>query len=524
MGPLRFSVYVLLLAQLHPSHSHQSLRCLNDYINNITCVWESGGVPPAAVCTLHGVSVGLWETTYSKCELKPLNKQDPSLRGCHLVFETKQFHGKSKIPIHVNCENVTDPVAQIQHYEPRLHIKMNPPGKPNITNYTISWSPGHPFSDILPDYAFQLQFKQKDQRWEDVDPVTILDKRTQEQLNEEALEKGKSYQVRVRVGVPPQDESYKGEWSHWGPTTSWRSEVGRELTREVTRPPADTMKEKERMLIVCGAVLLVFLVAISITLPIRLWVNKANCKPVPNPSKYFEVLNSIHGGNFQKWLSPVFSAQSFDVLQYSDNISHVEVFSAKDTSALFRKESAPASQPQGVSGQSPSFSNLSYFCSSYPYKVEMHPVCSGDQPAEGAAEEEGKDRPGVTSAGSIQMGSSYESLQTLIDRRGEPIHPDSGIGVGSEDQEDTEDEGEVVRKGTAIHSDPTAFLPFLCPFGKSPFHDPFPQHPSAFPHFPFPLPNKGAGRLVQPCSDEYMPVKEICSSSAGKCSEENTSK
>uniref|UniRef100_A0A0E9WSC7 Fibronectin type-III domain-containing protein n=1 Tax=Anguilla anguilla TaxID=7936 RepID=A0A0E9WSC7_ANGAN len=143
----------------------------------------------------------------------------------------------TKIPIHVNCENVTDPVAQIQHYEPRLHIKMNPPGKPNITNYTISWSPGHPFSDILPDYAFQLQFKQKDQRWEDVDPVTILNEKTQEQLNEEALEKGKSYQVRVRVGVPPQDEGYKGEWSHWSPTTSWRSEVGRELTRgKVTAP------------------------------------------------------------------------------------------------------------------------------------------------------------------------------------------------------------------------------------------------------------------------------------------------
>ncbi|KAJ8363228.1 hypothetical protein SKAU_G00120590 [Synaphobranchus kaupii] len=493
MGPLWFPLYLLLLTQPRPSHTHQSLRCLNDYINNITCVWNSTGVPPDTACTLHGQiagSVPMKET----CELEPLNMQNPNLRGCNIVFVgrvRREFNSRSKIQIHVNCDNVTE--ARTNDYRPRLHIKMNPPGTPDISNYTISWSPGLPLSDMLTDKCiYQLQYKQEDQHWKDIEH--ILDKKVE--LNDEVLEKGKSYQVRVRVGVSTRHE---GEWSHWSAITSWRSEVGREPLQpgEVIGQPADKW-----LMIAFGAALLVLLAAISITLPIRYnWVSK-----VPNPSKYFDVLNSTHGGNFQTWLSPVFSAQSFDVLQYSDDISRVEIFNAKDTNAPFEKEKATVSEQQDVSGQSPSFSNLSY----------LFPVWSGDRPTEGAAEER-KGGAGGTGGGSITMDSSYECLQKLMDRRREPVHPDSGIGEGSEDQNteaEEDEEGEHTWTETAVRSDPSASLPFLCPLGQSPFQAPFLQHLTAFPDFPFPLANKGERQLVEPCSDGYMSAKEIQNSSS----------
>lgn len=195
----------------------------------------------------------------------------------------------------------------------------------------------------------------------------------------------------------------------------------------------------------------------------------------------------------------MFSAQAFDVLQ-DPKVSPVEVFSQESSVALSWKEDAAAPEERYAGAQSSSFSNFSYFYSSYP-----HLVAAG-----GAAEQGASIAPG-----SIRMVSSYEGLQKLVAQRADPAVPDSGIGVGSDDHDTEDDEGGSEaedewndrQEQKAMPSDPSAFPPFLLPLGKSPFHPPFPQHLSAFPHFPFPLPNTGTGDPIEPCSDEYMPVK-----------------
>ncbi|KAJ8283619.1 hypothetical protein COCON_G00024690 [Conger conger] len=526
MVPLWFPLFLLFLSPLHSSHTHQDLRCLNDYINKVTCVWDSRGTLPDTVCILHGTFGKSPRLRKESCDLKPLNEQNPALRGCPLVFTKRKIGLYSTIELHVSCENMTSPVAQIQDYKALQHIRLNPPDALNVTNYTISWD--RTSQEGISHLKFQLQFKQEEQSWEDVNVKTVViqDQMKQLQLPHEDLEVGRSYQVRVRVDVHPKSKGYASEWSRWSPVKTWRSEVGREPPQ-----PTGTMdypKRVEKWLIGCGAALLVVLVALSMTFPIRyIRVDKAILKPVPTPAKYFDVLNSTHGGNFQKWLGPVMPAQYFDVPQHSV-VSQVDLISAEDSTALFRKEGGTAPEEQDVSGQSPSFSNLSYFYSSYPRQVDtLPPACSSGQPAQGPAEP-GKDgRAEVARAGSIRIVSSYECLQKLIARRGQPMHQDSGISVGSEDQDtgddegdgEAEDEGDDVQNDAVLPSDPSVFHPFLFPFGKSPFQEPYPQHLSAFPHFPFPLPHTGAGGLIEPCSDEYMPVKNIHSSSPDKSPE-----
>ncbi|KAJ8263895.1 hypothetical protein GJAV_G00142820 [Gymnothorax javanicus] len=522
MGPLWCLLYLLPFSPILPCYTQQSLRCLNDFINNVTCVWDSRGVSPDAVCTLRGVYPNKRKPLIGvkgKCELKPLNERDPAMRGCHFVFEKRKFGYGTKIQINVNCENVTNHELPMMDFKPCLNIKMNPPGTPTISNYTISWSPGEPFSELLHDtsgYIFQLQYKQEGQLWQDVDLTNIMDKTTQTQLSEEYLEKGVRYQVRVRVRVDPDNSDYEGEWSSWSPITSWRSEVGREppSTGDIKRP-ADVGMERQ-MMIGCGAALLVLLVAVSLTIPMRkMRVYNTSPKPVPNPSKYFDVLNSIHGGNLQKWLNPAFSSQFFDIIQYSEDISRLEVFSAGEDAALCRRDMATAGKVLDTIAPSPCFCNLSYFYPSYPGEQSTLPLCSHSQPAEGAVEQESDSRALTTS--STLVVPSYKCLQTLLDGQGEPEHPDSGIGVGSEDQ-DSEDEGEdraedgVWKSASDIHSDSSAFLPFLLPKGRSTFHAAFPQHLPGFPPFPsslFPLPNPGEGGLLEPCDDGYKPVTEI---------------
>lgn len=337
---------------------------------------------------------------------------------------------------------------------------------------------------------------------------------TQIQLSEEYLEKGVRYQVRVRVGVIPGD--YEGEWSSWSSVTSWTSEVGREppLTGGIKRP-ADVGMERQ-MMIGFGAALLVLLVAVSVTIPMRkMRVYTSSSKPVPNPSKCFDVLHSIHGGNIQKWLNPHFSPPFFDIIQYSEDISRVEVFSAGEDAALCGRHIATAGKVQDTSAPSPCFCNLSYFYPSYPGEQSTQPLCSHSQPAEGAVEQEGDAR-GLPTSSTVVV-PSYKSLQTLLDGQGEPEHPDSGIGVGSEDQ-DSEDEGEdraedgLWKSTSDIHSDSSPFFPFLLPKGRSTFQPTFPPHLPGFPLFPsslFPLPNPGEGGLLEPCDDGYKPVTEI---------------
>ncbi|KAJ8406711.1 hypothetical protein AAFF_G00296270 [Aldrovandia affinis] len=404
---------LLLLAQLQPSHTHQKLSCLNDYINNLTCVWDSKGVPPDTACTLHGVHHG----RSSECKLKPLDSQNQARRGCHLFFVKRSFSSYSVLPLQVNCENRT--VDQINDYKPYLHVKLNPPGMPTIDNYNISWSPSSPFSKMV-EYTFQAQFKQNEQQWEQGVELTRCAQPYFE-LNDGLLVKGERYQVRVRVGVLP-ESIYKGEWSLWSPVASWRSEVGKERTREVTG------QLTQGLVIGCIAGLLVLLGVISILATHRC-VHVASCKAVPDPSKYFDALITVHSGNFQKWLSPMFATESFDVIQRPENISPVRVSSMKDTDSLFRKESATAPEQLDSSGQSSSFSNIGYFCSSYPYEIERCPVYFSYQPEKGTAKE-GKDGAGVVDGnGPIETCSSYECLQKLINCHRKQKDPDSGFDM-----------------------------------------------------------------------------------------------
>uniref|UniRef100_A0A3B3RM09 Fibronectin type-III domain-containing protein n=1 Tax=Paramormyrops kingsleyae TaxID=1676925 RepID=A0A3B3RM09_9TELE len=162
------------------------LRCLNDLINNITCVWNSTARKPDTACTLHG-------------------------------FYQRQHKS----------------VSLLGHSE----IKMHPPALHTFTNATIAWSPGFPLSEYIFSYYFQLQFKRSDQIWENAESVNVRDMRTSVEISEEKLEKGVVYDFRVRALVDR--ERFSGEWSDWSPVSSWRSTAG----VSPTEPPGTAVQE-----------------------------------------------------------------------------------------------------------------------------------------------------------------------------------------------------------------------------------------------------------------------------------------
>ncbi|KAK7939433.1 hypothetical protein WMY93_002759 [Mugilogobius chulae] len=308
---------------------------------------------------------------------------------------------------------------------------MHPPSTPNVSSTVnttqISWSLGSPWQKKLKKFDFDVQIKQTHQSWDEVKSQRTKD---QKMIIWQKL-KG-HLQVRVRVKCV----DYKGgHWSDWSPIRSWAAEETMEKTQD--QAPA-----QQSVLVFLPLALGLGLSFVSVLTFYRFCVRKRLLKEktVPNPSKYFCTLHSVHGGNFKNWLNPV--SMSF-VSRPCEDICTVEVCDSWDA--------APSSSPCSSSAliHSPSagnplsscssscFSNMDYFMSSSnssstqtgtgPY---FNSVQFGYQ---GNAQTGSSPRKlHLSLCPSFISSSVYKSLQR------EPQSPDSGFGVGRYEEQDVE--------------------------------------------------------------------------------------
>ncbi|XP_018598509.2 interleukin-2 receptor subunit beta-like [Scleropages formosus] len=481
---------LLLLLQSQLSTCTQSLTCVNDYINNITCVWNSSKTQPGVPCTLSGTKAEKTRT----CALKPLHGANGILQRCHLVFEQNSFIALDKIPLSVKCGNST--VAVWKDYMPSNNIKMHPPNKIVVNLANVSWSPGTPLSQRIFSYHFQFQFKLQTQQWEDVQQINVQNKQQWLKLNEDNLDKGATYEARVRVKP---DVHLVGEWSDWSPVATWRSEVGEPLrAKEAKREPLGDSLDSVALTVVTvtGVVCLALLVLVC-TIFRDKWVDKVKFQHIPDPSKYFDNLTSMHGGNFQAWLKSTYAPHSFDIRQFSEDISSVEVSAVKDTAPLTCLDYSSLAEHWDSSGQS-FYSNMGYFYSRYPGSYEIEP-CSlyfSYQPGEGLSGRE-KDTQSTVNPGPLQSSSSYERLEQLREAGGQPQASDSGFGTLKDVQEETGEEAEAKEeeegrlKDSADRSPSAPALSYPTPFQMPPFLPHYPQALNNFPQFLLPLPRFG---------------------------------
>ncbi|XP_068192167.1 interleukin-2 receptor subunit beta [Antennarius striatus] len=375
MENLWFVLVVLFTVDAALSHQNsQGLSCVNDFVNNVSCTWNGSPVAPAANCWVTGAKETrirnqkkILTQMIRTCKLEQHGNSPP---GCSFVFENKEFNCFKDLPyIRMECNGTL--VENLTNYQPCQHIKMHPPGAPNVStsaNETwISWTAGSPISIFITSFDFELQIKWKTQTWKEAHSLF-----TQELMQKvpSGVLQGRC-QVRVRVYPAQRPNS---QWSNWSPTTSWCGP-----TEPVAASPTP-----EEPLFIWMAMLSFSLVAIVTLILYRRHVSKElrQKKPVPNPSKYFHTLHSDHGGNLKTWLNPPSAPESFFTAQPRDHISIVKLCDGSDvatpaspssssTSALLHFHSYPstASDSSGVvddcsSSSSSFFSNMGYFLSS----------------------------------------------------------------------------------------------------------------------------------------------------------------
>ncbi|KAJ8254399.1 hypothetical protein COCON_G00210110 [Conger conger] len=443
----------------HPCRRPSGLTCFNNFDKNITCAWPSSETRSRAPCVLHGNYSDLPIPSEANCRLT-------EGRSCHLVFDMFLFH-ECKIAMTVTCG---DQVADTFEYEPDLCVKWNPPDKPVITNslgsHIISWS--HPQEFV----KYELQFKQESEPlWENAETRSIFTQPVE--LTEHKLKMGLRYQARVRVR-PHKDSGVEGVWSSWSPIGSWKSAIGTPKIEEFSSGPGPG--PELQMTVGLVAVAVVLLVLIGCKHHRAGWVHKLKLPHVPTPSTYFLSLNSVHRGNFQKWLSPVFAPESFEVPPCFEDTSTAEVSPVKHIAALLASEHPGDPTAQGDSCSTCPSSYDAKVCPVYiGYKSVV--VHSGQEGGDDGVDIPLQDTP-------LQVICSYKQLGG--ESRQDPgCRQLDGENEEEEEEEDAEEEEEEEEEGD-IEGGPkeTDTLSPLNAFPCSHFALP-PHHPSipllAFP-------------------------------------------
>ncbi|KAF4115619.1 hypothetical protein G5714_003108 [Onychostoma macrolepis] len=421
------------------------LTCVNDYVTNISCLWWNSTDFSDQRCVLAG-KCDMKRCVHRSCELVPLSNQSHSKRSCSLSFNKPNFFFINKFWLNVTCNGS---VITKLYYQPSRHIKTQPPDMLTVSGDKITWSKGSNFPEAIKFYEFQLEFKALNISWEMAVHITI----TQEnyvQLDQNKLTVGEEYQARMRVKpVEPMDDGhFRGEWSDWSPIVSWTSEIG--------KPPAKpgddvslTVPDDMRIVLIIGLHILLVLVGLCLVI-YKAKKSKRSIKPknqhVPDPSKYFQPLHTVHGGNFRKWLGCQNSVGQFLTPQSCDDISPVEVSDFLDVSlmdpdaqmsvAAFVHSNQVDSglENSGTSHASSSvFSNMGYFYSKSnrgSLYLESCPVYFSYRPEQ------------AISSTDSSPGSSYDYLQTPSYQTDQPMSPDSGFDMPGEEhcEDDQEDE------------------------------------------------------------------------------------
>ncbi|XP_077396230.1 interleukin-2 receptor subunit beta [Festucalex cinctus] len=445
MGTLQPYFILVVLCSLHSLDCEanlQGLTCVNDFINNVTCTVNSSSVEDCMIFGFKktrirkdGVTSAILINQSCKVE-----QQRNELPGCSFVFENRKFTLFEVMPnISMECNGAL--VDYLQDYKPQNHIKMHPPGLPNVSltenDTVIDWHPGSPRSTLLKAFDYKVQTQKSDPTTKEV--YTFPTNKPQLRIGQL---KGK-HQVRVKVKPARREGS---QWSDWSPTASF---VGPESANE------DWNLFQTAIIIAVLIILVVMVILTLVFYKCNISIRFPRMKPVPNPSKYFPTL---HDGNLKKWLNPS-CAESFHIVQLVDHISPVEVSESKDAGLspfappacncalqppINIKPSALSDENRLVdnsSSTSSCFSNLGYFVSgssgssvqtepnpvNFAYKDDFHIVDKAHNPNLHLS---------LHLCSAMSESPICESLKRTQS-------PDSGFCIGKEDVE-VEEEKKVV--------------------------------------------------------------------------------
>ncbi|XP_051562901.1 uncharacterized protein LOC127446198 [Myxocyprinus asiaticus] len=509
---------VMMMSLLYSVLADQSLECHNDYFNTFTCVWNtsklttSPPVRPDSNCSLNILVKTSRSSEEKTAKLSP-DSTEPNIR--HATIEFQRTDG-TIIPVvwihqNVRCDNFVNPVAEILKHKARDSVvKVSPPQKVEVDRLNVSWSFGSPKS-VFVNYNFELQFKSAAQSWTDIETTAEITDMHLE-LPEKHLIFHEQYVVRVRV----KPSLSNAIWSEWSKEYSWTSEVGRRSTI------SGAVEFLDWSSFIIGITLTGITLAIISILTIlfkcnkNIWFEKIQSSYIPDPSKYFGDLNSHHKGNLKSWLGSVFALEVD-----SECVSPVEVIKPQDCNDSRHTEriSSGLQDKWESSAKSSSFSNSTYFLSQSstgprdtlepcPAHCSYGPVGGDSAPKPGVQCSTVVIHSAEEKDGGIEMESALKRLEQL---RQDTQSPDSGFAAGAEDSLEETD----LPSPLSLNLLPQLPLDLPAPHPNKLLLSGWERTPlilgpnCLIPAIELDLDLHSSCGLIEPCSGDYMPVKNV---------------
>ncbi|XP_066529857.1 interleukin 21 receptor, tandem duplicate 1 [Hoplias malabaricus] len=189
----------------------------------------------------------------------------------------------------------------------------------NDGNFNLSWDMVYELDGGLDDdLIYRVRLQPKDDLDEKLrKEFTINEDRRYQEITCDMVSPGKAYVASVQAAVSPR--LFSSEWSEWSISSEW------------TCPQPDSFTEPNHYLLLL-LLLLVLLFALLIFFGKQGWLKKMGVlQYIPNPQDFFKPLYHTYQGDFKKWVGPVLTFNSLDILEKS---APLQVLSEKQLAAL----------------------------------------------------------------------------------------------------------------------------------------------------------------------------------------------
>ncbi|XP_049482247.1 interleukin-2 receptor subunit beta [Panthera uncia] len=374
--PWCLSLLVLFLSLAIPQASTavndpSKLVCFYNSKANISCVWSWDGDLQATFCRIHAKPD---QRSWNKsCELLPMG---PASWACYLILgspDTQSLTSADTVGMRVMCrEGERWRVLMTQKFKPFENLRLMAPDSLQVTHVgthrcNITWKVRQSSHYIERYLEFEARKRSPGHSWEEASLLTLA--QNQQWICLETLTPDTQYELQVRV----RPQLGKNEaWSPWSQPLAFKTRPAAPGKEAVPFPWLGhiTMGISSAF----GFIISVCLLANCRY--IGPWLKKVLKCHIPDPSEFFSQLKSVHGGDFQKWLSSPFPSSSFSPNTPAPEISPLEVLD-RDAKAtlllLLQQEKVPSSSSAETSGHSLTscFTNQGYFFFHLPDALEI---------------------------------------------------------------------------------------------------------------------------------------------------------
>ncbi|XP_025062664.1 interleukin-2 receptor subunit beta [Alligator sinensis] len=373
-----FALLAITLAS-EATQGSSELACFYDSGVTLFCTWIPDGTLTEVPCQLHAElqdpSPDHW-CCKGKCKLCGVGP-----RRCDLAFNNKTnipaLTYSDRLTLTVSCqtgENWTM-VKQEKKFSPFNNIQMRPPDTLELVNdtghvYNLTWRLSVSSHYLNEKREYEVRFRAQNKHSYNKENFTFISiKQDQEWVKFDKLLPDSEYEAAVRV-KPGSQSGFKGKWSNWSKTITWRTHPNESAALVAPQP---------MLLAVIGSSCTALLILVILLLNSRTlkWFKKFLKSHIPDPAKFFPPLGTIQGGDVQKWFSSPFSMSSYCVSNISPEISVLEVMQKKDQESqlLLPKLFITSGGSPETSGHSVSscFTNQGYFFFHLPNSFEIEP-------------------------------------------------------------------------------------------------------------------------------------------------------